>query len=310
MRFLRRRRRVTILDVRPYAYLSVILFIGSFLAVYALYRKPLEEGLAIRSQLFPPPIPAIPIGKGFLWALTIVLIVGTLPLALYSRKKYNVMRGLEKQVPVLIRDFIGLLRSGMSVGEAIEIMARRSYGPLNVFIRTLLGLIRAKVPFEDAFEEASKTVPKRLVRYLILIRESYRAGGISLELAGRIASLYAAISALDEIRESNLKAYAYVLAMSVLIYSLGSGAIIYLAGSMQSTKIVRPLLKPDEVLGILYYTGIILAFISGIFAGKLITGEASGGLWYAWFYILLTTLSILLAGKLLSFHIFGPRPLR
>ena len=193
----------------------------------------------------------------------------------------------------------------MSVGETIEIMSKRNYGPLNIFIRTLLTLTRAKVPFEDAFERAVKTIPKRLIRYLILIRESYKAGGVSLELAGRIASLYAAISALDELRESNLKAYAYVLAMSVLIYSLGSSAIIYLSGSMQSSKIVKPVLRPEEVLGILYYTGLLLAFISGVFAGKLITGEASGGLWYAWLYILLTTLTVLFSGKLMSFHILG-----
>ena len=308
MRIRRVKRLRVVPDPEPYIAMAIGLFAASLVILLVFFRKPFVEGFYTRSQMFPPPLPPIPVGRGFLWGLTLMIVASMSPIALYSRRRYAALKSLERQVPVLIRDFIGLLRSGMSVNDALEIMARRSYGPLDVFVRTLLRLTRAKVVFEDAFEEAAKTVPKRLIRYLILIRESYRAGGVSLELAGRIASLYAAISALDELRESNLKAYAYVLAMSVLIYSLGSGAIIYLAGSMQGSKLVRPVLAPDEVLGVLYYTGLLLALISGIFAGKLITGEVSGGLWYAWFYIGITALAILLSGKLLAFRFAPPAP--
>ncbi len=303
MKVFKRRKRLSVApDPEPYLMLAGALFVVSIVILLIFFRKTFTGGLSVRSQMFPPPLPKVPVGSGFLWGLTLIISSSMAPIAFYSRKRYSVIRGLERQVPVLIRDFIGLLRSGMSVNEALEIMARRSYGPLDIFIRTLLRLTRAKVTFEDAFAEAAKTVPKRLVRYLILIRESYRAGGVSLELAGRIASLYAAINALDELRESNLKAYVYILAMSVLIYSLGSGAIVYLAGSMQGSKLVKPVLNIQEVTGILYYTGLVIALISGVFAGKMVTGEAVGGLWYAWFYIIITAVAILLSGKLLGFR--------
>jgi pilus assembly protein TadC len=303
MRFLRRGPRAL---PQPGMYIisSVIAFVLTLIIVVLFFYKPVIEGFRVKSQLMPPPIPPIPVGRGFLWALTAILGVGLFPIAFYSRRRYKVLKDLERQVPVLIRDFIGLLRSGMSVSDALEVMARRSYGPLDVFVKTLLRLTKAKYTFEEAFEEALKTVPRRLVRYLILIRESYRAGGISLELAGRIAALYAAIGALDELRESNLRAYAYILAMSVLVYSIGSGVIIYLASSMGHSRFIRPALGINDVVGILYYTGIMLALISGIFAGKIITGESLGGLWYAWLYILITALTILLSERILTTHIF------
>jgi hypothetical protein len=92
--------------------------------------------------------------------------------------------------------------------------------------------------------------------------------------------------------------------MSVLVYSIGSGVIIYLASSMGHSRLVRPVLGINDVVGILYYTGIVLALISGIFAGKIITGESLGGLWYAWLYILITALTILLSERILTTHIF------
>ncbi|MEB3817075.1 MAG: type II secretion system F family protein [Desulfurococcales archaeon] len=300
----RRPARVERLEPRPRMYVisSLILAIVAGIAYVAITGPATIKSEAhLTMELAPPPFPRLPVGPHIVRLIAFVIAAALAPLGIYSRRVMVFQRRLEEASIRVVREFLGLLRTGYSVIDAVSIMAAEDYGPLNAFIRRMAGLLKRNYTFEEAFNSSIAMLPRSARVFLIPILDAYEAGGRAVELAGSLSSVMSNINALEELRRSSLGAYTYMLITSMIMFAAVSAATVYLASSIWSGKagFVKPLFTPGEIDAMLFYTSTWLSVIAGLIAGKLIAGTVKAGLWYAFLFYIVTVATLFGAGHLI-----------
>lgn len=235
-------------------------------------------------------------GLPFDWdqVLVLALMVAIFPMAGVEYLDLSWQRGIDKNIPRLLREIAESGKTGLTLVRAIEVSADRDYGPLTPELKQMV----AQISWGGSLEEALKTFAKRARTKLAkrtadLVSEVARSGGDTQEIMEQLNKHIGELQSIDRERYAQMRPYAAVIYIafgvflftdvmlvrsfftqiiqlqnSVLTTAGGSSTVF---GGIASVNIA--LLKK-----ILFHAVIIQAIIGGLVAGKMSEARLGAGL--------------------------------
>jgi len=235
-------------------------------------------------------------GLPFDWdqVLILALMVAIFPMAGVEYLDLSWQRGIDKNIPRLLREIAESGRTGLTLVRAIEVSADRDYGPLTPELKQMV----AQISWGGSLEEALQTFAKRARTKLAkrtadLISEVARSGGDTQEIMEQLNKHIGELQSIDRERYAQMRPYAAVIyiAFGVFLFTdvmlvrsfftqilqmqnsvmntAGGSSTIF--GGISSVNIA--LLKK-----VLFHAVIIQAIIGGLVAGKMSEGRLGAGL--------------------------------
>ena len=255
---------------------ALIVFIGGFISMVKTY------------------------GIGVLFNSTVVddfavfaVLIAVVPLALLDLKEELRVRNLEEALPNFFRDLAGMNDSGMTLPNAVHLVANAEYGTLTPHIKKLDNEMSWGVGFVEALSHFGKILGTKMAdRSVDLIAKASRAGGDVSEVLRAAARDTFEVVNLAQERRNNMLIYMVIILVSfgvflfviaILVSSFlttmataGAAASQSGAGSQFIGRIDVPAYKR------LFAHGAMLqGFFSGLMAGVMSEGRVIGGLKYS-----------------------------
>ena len=235
--------------------------------------------------------------------LVVGLIISLFPPAAVQYLDARWQRGIDKNIPRLLREIAESGRTGLTLTRAIEVSSERDYGPLTPELKRVVAQLSWGSSLEEAMRAFGARAKTKLAqRTATLIIEVARSGGDTQEIMEQVNKHIGELQTIDRERYAAMRPYAVVvyiafgvflftdimliqmffteivnLQTSVLQTSGGGGVF----GTLGSSNI--PLLKM-----ILFHATIIQAIFGGLIAGKMSEGRLGAGLKHTVALLLIT----------------------
>jgi flagellar protein FlaJ len=256
--------------------LSIILFMGGFLAMVALYGVSILFNSTVVDD----------------FAVFAVLLT-TVPLALLDFKEERRVRLLEEALPNFFRDLAGMNDSGMTLPNAVHLVASSEYGTLTPHIRKLDNEMSWGVGFVEALYHFGAGLGTKLAdRSVDLIAKASKAGGdVSEVLRAAAMDTFEVVNLATE-RRNNMLIYMVIVLISFGVFlfviailvstflttmaTAGAAATASGAGSQFIGNIDIAAYKR-----LFSHAAMIQGFFSGLMAGQMGEGRAMAGLKYS-----------------------------
>jgi len=225
--------------------------------------------------------------------LVISLLIAVLPLAVLDYTEGRRTRSLEISLPNFFRDVAGMNESGMTLPNAIHIVAGGEYGKLTPYVKKLDNEMSWNIPFVSAIYHFGLNLGTPLaMRTVDLIAKASIAGGDVSEVLRAAANDSYEFVNLDTERRNNMMIYVVIVMISFLVFlfviaimtgtflttmaaagaaSSGSGAGMSFGGSLDI----------DFYRRLFSHAAMIQGFFSGLVAGQMGEGRALAGLKYS-----------------------------
>lgn len=218
------------------------------------------------------------------------ILIPVVPLALLDFKEGRREKSLEEALPNFFRDVAGMNDSGMTLPNAIHIVAEGEYGMLTPYIRKLDVDMSWNVPFVEAITGFGKRIGTPLAeRSVDLIAKASTAGGdVSEVLRAAARDSYEFINLKKE-RASNMLIYEVIIVAAFFVFlfviailestflstmaEAGAQAAASGAGSQFIGDVDMDLYKR-----LFSHSAMIMGFFSGLVAGQMGEGRATAGL--------------------------------
>lgn len=221
------------------------------------------------------------------------VLVGIVPLALLDFKEERRVRLLEEALPNFFRDLAGMNDSGMTLPNAVHIVAGSEYGTLTPHIRKLDNEMSWGVGFVEALFHFGAGLGTTLAdRSVDLIAKASRAGGDVSEVLRAAASDTFEVVNLATERRNNMLIYMVIVLVSFAVFlfviailvstflttmaTAGAAASSSGAGTQFIGNIDVPAYKR-----LFSHAAMIQGFFSGLMAGQMGEGRAIAGLKYS-----------------------------
>jgi flagellar protein FlaJ len=242
------------------------------------------------------------------WDRLIVLglVISLSPSAAVEYLDLRWQRGIDKNIPRLLREIAESGRTGLTLTRAIEVSAERDYGPLTAELKRVL----AQISWGSTLEEAMRTFATRArtklaQRVATLITEVARSGGDTREIMEQVNRHIGELQSIDRERYAQMRPYAVVVYVafgvflftdimlirtfftqiqqlqSQVLQSSGGGGVFGGAGAADIN-----LLKT-----ILFHATIIEGIFGGIIAGKMSEAKMGAGIKHTVMLLLITFLA-------------------
>lgn len=241
---------------------------------------------------------------------TLGIMVAIFPPAVLEFLDLRWQRGINKNIPRLLREIAECGQTGLTLVRAIEVSAERDYGPLTPELKYLVAQISWGMSLEDALRSFAKRARTRLAeRTADLIAEVARSGGDTQEVMEQLNRHIWELESIDRERYAQMRPYAMVvyIAFGVFLFTdimlirsffsqivnlqsqvmqtAGGGGSIF--GGMSSVDI--NLLKM-----VLFHATVVQACLGGLIAGKMSEAKLGAGLKHVVLLLLITFVSFLL----------------
>lgn len=241
--------------------------------------------------------------------LVLGMIIAMFPPATVEYLDLRWQRGIDKNIPRLLREIAESGKTGLTFIRAIEVSADRDYGPLTPELKRLL----AQISWGSSLEEAMRTFGTRArtklaQRTATLITEVARSGGDTQEIMEQVNRHIGELQTIDRERYAQMRPYAVVvyIAFGVFLFTdimmiqtffaqianlqsnvllTGGGAGVFGAAG----KVDIGLLKT-----VLFHATIIQGIFGGLIAGKMSEAKVGAGLKHSLLLLLITFLSFFL----------------
>lgn len=226
------------------------------------------------------------------FAVFAILII-SVPLAILDFKESWRRRHIEEALPNFYRDLAGMNDSGMTLPNAVHLVAQSDYSTLTPYVRRLDNEMSWNTTFIDAIHRFRIRLATPLTdRSIDLIAKASKAGGdVSEVLRAAAKDSYEFIS-LQTDRRNNMLIYVVIVFISFLVFvfviyilvttfltvmaSAGSAASTTSAGAQFGGSINLPLYTR-----IFTHAALIQGFFSGLVAGQMGEGRVVAGLKYS-----------------------------
>jgi flagellar protein FlaJ len=235
----------------------------------------------------------------------IAVVVAIAPIAIFKYAESTRIKALEDQFPQFMNDLVEAVRSGMSLPQAVNVVAKNDYGGLNPYIKKLSAQLEWGIPFTKAFSSFTKSTRSKLIaRIGATIIESHEYGGNLTDVFESISKTTVEIERLREERKLFLNSQivsGYIIFFVFLAVIIGLQK--YLVPTLAEIS-VKQLVTAEKVenkqLQLEYKTIfrnliIIQGFFAGIAIGKMSEGEIINGIKHSLFMIILGLLIFTLA---------------
>lgn len=240
-------------------------------------------------------------GMGVLFSTTLVddvvvlsILVAIVPLAVMDIRESRRIKNLEEALPNFFRDLAGMNDSGMTLPNAVHLVAQGEYSTLTPFIRRLDNEMSWNVTFIEAIQRFRARLGTPLAdRSIDLIAKASMAGGDVSEILRAAARDTYEVLALRTERRNNMLIYVIIVLISFLVFVF---VIFILVSTFLSTMATAGSAAASAGAGAASFIGAIdlffykrlfshAAMIQGIFsglvAGQMGEGRVTAGLKYS-----------------------------
>ncbi|MDD1706531.1 MAG: type II secretion system F family protein [Methanoregulaceae archaeon] len=226
------------------------------------------------------------------FAIFAILMV-TVPLAILDFRESSRRRHIEEALPNFYRDLAGMNDSGMTLPNAVHLVAQSDYSTLTPYVRKLDNEMSWNTTFNEAIQRFRVRLSTPLTdRSIDLISKASKAGGdVSEVLRAAAKDSYEFISLQTE-RRNNMLIYVVIVFISFLVFvfviyilvttflsvmaTAGSAAGATSAGAQFGGSVDLPLYTR-----IFTHAALIQGFFSGLVAGQMGEGRVVAGLKYS-----------------------------
>jgi len=243
------------------------------------------------------------------------IIAATFPPSVVEMMDLRWQRGIDKNLPRLLREIAESGKTGLTLVRAIEVSAERDYGPLTPELKFLVAQISWGMSLEDALRAFAKRARTKLAqRCADLISEVARSGGATQDIMEQLNKHIWELQSIDRERYAQMRPYSAVvyIAFGVFLFTdimLIKTFFTQIVGMQQqvaataaagggggagsifggASKVDLTLLKT-----VLFHATVVQAVIGGLIAGKMSEGRLGAGLKHMMLLLLITFLSFLI----------------
>jgi len=229
------------------------------------------------------------------WDQLIVLgmIVGIFPPAAVEFMDLRWQRGIDKNIPRLLREIAESGQTGLTLIRAIEVSAERDYGPLTPELRQLVAQISWGMSLEEALQAFAKRARTKLARRTAdLISEVSRAGGDTQSIMEQLNKHIGELHTIDRERYAQMRPYAAVVYIAFGVFLFTDMMLIrsFFAQIIELQKSVLQTSGSGSIFGgatgvdiellkkIMFHAVIVQALFGGLIAGKMSEAKLGAGL--------------------------------
>jgi flagellar protein FlaJ len=235
-------------------------------------------------------------GLPFDWdqVLILALMIAVFPTSVVEYLDLRWQRGIDKNIPRLLREIAESGKTGLTLVRAIEVSADRDYGPLTPELKQMVAQISWGGSLEEALQNFAVHARTKLARRTAdLIVEVARSGGDTQEIMEQLNRHIGELQSIDRERNTQMRPYAAVvyIAFGVFLFTdvLLVRAFFTQILQMQNT-VLNTVGGSSTIFGgigsvniallkkILFHAVIIQAIIGGLVAGKMSEGRLGAGL--------------------------------
>ena len=224
----------------------------------------------------------------------LAVLIATIPLAILDLKYSMRVRNLNISLPNFFRDVAGMNESGMTLPNAIHVVADGEYGSLTQYVKKLDAEMSWNIPFVDAIYMFGERIGTSLAhRSVDLIAKASRAGGDVSEVLRAAANDSFEFVNLETERRNNMLIYVIIVLVSYLVFLFviavmtgtfletmaQAGSAVSESGSGGTT--FGAAIDMDFYRRLFLHASVIQGFFSGLVAGQMGEGRAIAGLKYS-----------------------------
>jgi flagellar protein FlaJ len=238
--------------------------------------------------------------------IVLALIISLFPPATVEYLDLRWQRGIDKNIPRLLREIAESGRTGLTLTRAIEVSADRDYGPLTPELKRLLAQISWGSSLEEAFRAfATRARTKLAQRVATLITEVARSGGDTQEIMEQVNRHIGELQSIDRERYAQMRPYAVVVYIAFGVF-LFTDIMLIRTFFTQILELQSQVLQTSGGAGvfggagtadinllksILFHATIIEGIFGGLIAGKMSEAKMGAGLKHTVMLLLITFLA-------------------
>ena len=225
--------------------------------------------------------------------LILAMLIVAVPLAILDFRESRRTRLIEEALPNFYRDLAGMNDSGMTLPNAVHLVAQSDYSTLTPYVRKLDNEMSWGTTFIDAIGRFRARLSTPLTdRSIDLIAKASKAGGDVSEVLRAAAKDSYEFVTLQTERRNNMLIYVVIVIISFLVFvfviyilvttflnvmaTAGSAASATSAGAQFGGAVDLPLYTR-----LFTHAALIQGFFSGLVAGQMGEGRAVAGLKYS-----------------------------
>ncbi len=250
--------------------LSLIVFIGGFISMVKMYGiKVLFTSTVIDD-----------------FAILAVLI-SIIPVAILDFREQRRITNLEDALPNFFRDLAGMNDSGMTLPNAVHLVAGAEYGTLTPHIRKLDNEMSWGVGFVEGMNRFGKNLGTPLAdRSVDLIAKASKAGGDISEVLRAAASDTFEVVNLAQERRNNMLIYVIIVLVSWAVFMFVIAILVssFLSTMATAGMAAQATTASSKFMGridlpaykrLFSHAAMIQGFFSGLCAGQMGEGRVS-----------------------------------
>jgi flagellar protein FlaJ len=240
--------------------------------------------------------------------LTVVgIMIALFPPATVEYLDLRWQRGIDNNIPRLLREIAESGRTGLTLIRAIEVSADRDYGPLTPELKRMLAKISWGATLEEAMHTFAQRARTKLAqRVSTLIVEVSRSGGDTQEIMEQVNKHVNELQTIDRERYAQMRPYAVVVYVAFAVFLFAD--IILIREFFEPMAAIHTQALAEGGGGIfggsgldikalnttLFHATVIEGILGGLVAGKMSEAHLGAGLKHSLLLILISFLSFFL----------------
>jgi flagellar protein FlaJ len=244
--------------------------------------------------------------------IVVGMIAATFPPSVVEIIDLRWERGIDKNLPRLLREIAESGKTGLTLVRAIEVSSERDYGPLTPELKFLVAQISWGMSLEDALKAFAKRARTKLAqRCADLISEVARAGGESQDIMEQLNKHIWELQSIDSERYAQMRPYSAVVYIAFGVFLFTDIMLIrsFFTQIVQLQQKVANTASAGGAAGsifggasqvdlnllkmVLFHATVVQAVIGGLVAGKMSEGRLGAGLKHVMLLLLITFIAFL-----------------
>ncbi|PKG33976.1 type II secretion system F family protein [Methanoregula sp.] len=224
--------------------------------------------------------------------LMFAVLIAIVPVALLDLKEQIRVKNLENALPNFFRDLAGMNDSGMTLPNAVHLVAAAEYGTLTPHIRKLDNEMSWGVGFVEALYRFGKGLGTSLAdRSVDLIAKASKAGGDVSEVLRAAAKDTFEVVNLQQERANNMMIYVIIVLVAFAVFLFVIAILVSSFLSTMATAGATAAASGASGFGakidifvykrLFSHAAMMQGFFSGLVAGQMGEGRVIGGLKYS-----------------------------
>jgi flagellar protein FlaJ len=224
--------------------------------------------------------------------LVLAVLVAIIPVAILDFKEQRRVKNLENSLPNFFRDLAGMNDSGMTLPNAVHIVAGAEYSTLTPHIRKLDQDMSWGAGFVEAMYRFGKELGTPLAdRSVDLIAKASKAGGDISEVLRAAAKDTFEVVNLAQERSNNMLIYVIIVLVSFAVFLFVIAILVSTflttmatAGASASAAGARGFMGMVDLFlykRLFTHAALLQGFFSGLVAGQMGEGRLIAGLKYS-----------------------------